>query len=275
LDPNWASGRVREIFPKDANSAQLFWAAWGAYVVFCDPFANVLPILRPIYLQAIGAVNDGMARKVGLGERPSEHLARHVMAYYWRGDLTLAPDDLVVSFFSAASPKLRGHALEWIGRILGDIETPPTAEVQGRLRVLWDSRTSDASTEELQAFGWWFGSGQLDQGWSLEVLQSVLASSVLPEPDHLVAERLASIATTYPLESVLCLGRMVDLAAEGWSIHGWLDSARTILENALKVPNSKASEEAERVIHRLGTLRFRDFRALLKSMVESEASKEP
>lgn len=268
LDPAWATGRVGAIFPEDAAHAPFFWAAWGTYIVLCNPFTDVFPILRPVYLRAIVATRDAMALKVGIGERPSEHLADHLMAYYWPGEVTLDEDDLVVRFFEAADPKLRGHALEWVGRILAQLEEAPSAEITERLTVLWEWRLSQAplAAEELQAFGWWFGSGQLPQDWSLQMLEKLLASSLLPEPDHMVAERLAAIADTYPVRTVQSLDRMIDLASEGWAIHGWLESARRILEAGLKSADREAKERAERVIHKLGALRFRDFRTLLQSV---------
>jgi len=224
-----------------------------------------------VYTQALRELQDGTPRKVGLGERPSEHLAEHIMAYYWRGELTLAKDDLVVAFFEAANPNLRGHGLEWLGRVLADLKEPLSNDVWNRLMALWEWRASQTSiaAEELQAFGWWFASGRLDQEWALEVLQMLLARSVLPQPDHFVAERLAAIAEGYPVVAVQCLDRMVDLASGGWSIHGWLDSARKILEVGLKSTNKEANERSERVIHKLGALRFRDFRDLLKNVARS------
>lgn len=271
LDADWAVEHLRQIFPAEAEQPALFWAAWGTYVVFCRPFTNVLPILRTVYAEAIKAAQSGMSRQVGMGERPSEHLAQHIMAYYWRGELSLAKDDLVAAFIGAADPKLRGRSLEWVGRALAQLEQPPSPEVQGRLEALWEwwEKEAPVAPEEWQAFGWWFGSGQLDQVWSLQILEAALAASVLPEPDHMVAERLAVIAEAVPVVAVRCLDRMVDLASGGWSIHGWLVSAKVILEAALKSTDPEAKERAERVIHKLGALRFRDFRDLLKEVARS------
>jgi hypothetical protein len=266
LDVAWATGHVGAIFPEGAEQAPLCWAAWRTYVVFCNPFTNVLPILHPVYLRAIGALRDGMAPNVGMGERPAEHLAEHLMAYYWRGELALGGDDLVVTFFDAADSKLRGHALEWVGRILAQLDEAPVPQVEERLRALWEWRMSRVplEAEEMQAFGWWFGSSRMDDGWSLQNLTRLLSASVLPEPDHMVAERLAAIAREQPAEAVQSLDRMIGLASEGWTIHGWIDSARSILETALRSTNNDARERAVRVIHRLGALRFRDFRTLLQ-----------
>lgn len=271
LDPSWAADHTRDIFPSDAESSALFWAAWGAYVVFCQPFTNLLPILRDEYAQAIGAVQEGLTRKAGMVERPSEHLAEHIVAYYWRGELTLAKDDLVAAFFKAARPKLRGHGLEWTGRVLMQLHQPLSPEAQNRLTALWEWRAKQApiATEELQAFGWWFASGQLDQGWCFDVLETLLFDAVLPEPDHMVVERLAAIAENYPVLAVKCLARMVDLGSNDWSIHGWLGSARTILVAGLKSTDADANQRSEGAIHKLGALGFRDFRDVLKKVGES------
>lgn len=268
IDPAWAADHTNDIFPEAGERAPWFWAAWGTYIVFCNPFTNVLPILRPVYARAIVATRDGMASKVGMGERPSEHLADHLMAYYWRGELTLEADDLVATFFEIADPELRGHALEWVGRILAQLEEAPSDRVKERLTALWEWRMSQEpiAAKELQAFGWWFGSGQMEQAWSLQELGKLLSLAVLPEPDHMVAERLAAIAQAYPVQAVRSLDRMIDLATEGWAIHGWLESARTVLEVGLKSADDEAKERAERVIHKLGALRFRDFRTLLQGL---------
>ena len=268
IDPVWAADHTDAIFPESPDQVPMFWAAWGTYIVFCHPYTNVLPILRAVYARAIAASRVGMTTNVGMGERPSEHLADHLMAFYWRGELTLTADDLVAEFFNAAEPKLRGHALEWVGRILSQIEGAPSTEVTGRLTALWECRISQVpiASEEVQAFGWWFGSAQMDQDWSLRELEKLLSLGVQPEPDHMVVEHLATIASVYPIQVVRSLDRMIDLASEGWAIHGWVDSAKSILEAALKSGDAEAVGRAKRVIHKLGALRFRDFRALLQGL---------
>jgi hypothetical protein len=268
LDSKWATEHAKDIFPADAGQSQFFWAAWGTYVVFAGPFTNVLPILRPAYSRAIAELRDGAARSVGFRERPDLHLAEHLMAYYWRGELSFEAGDLVAAFFASADAKLRAHSLEWIGRSLNHVDEAPSKPVEKRLMALWEWRVAQkpSSPEELASFGWWFGSGKLEQDWSLQALQSILATSVLPEPDHLVAERLAIVAASNALVAVQSLDRMIDLASAGWSIHGWLDSARTILELGLKADDVAANERSERVIHKLGALRFRDFRSLLNKI---------
>lgn len=273
IDSVFAQACVERIFPEATGEEPFFWAAWGAYVVFCNAYTTVLPVLRPVYARAIQATDDGIALKVAHNEHPAEHLADHLMAYYWRGELSLGTNDLVDMFFARGNTKLRLHALQWVGRSMATSEDAISGEVTTRLTALWDWRMSRAyvASEELQAFGWWFGSGKMNNDWALKTLHQVLALSVLPEPDHMVAERLAILANEYPFQAVESLDRMIDLASKGWSIHGWLESARGILESGLRSGDETTKRLAERVIHKLGTLRFRDFRALLRSVSEANS----
>ena len=266
LDEQWAVREVPIIFPGTPEHAPLFWAAWGAYIVFCQPYTNVLAILRPIYARVTDGLKGASPRKERVN--PAERLAQHLMAFYWRGEITLERDDLVARFFATASDELRGQALDWVGQVLARSEdAPPPDDVKRRLRELWEWRANSqtAGKDELQAFGWWFGSGRLDEEWSLQVLESILARSIMPEPDHMVAERLAAMVGSHPTGVVRCLDRMIDIGSRGWSIHGWLDQARTILDTALK-SGGEAKGHAEKVIHKLGALRFRAFRSLLKTL---------
>jgi hypothetical protein len=166
--------------------------------------------------------------------------------------------------------------LEWPGRSLVRLDEAPSAEIAERLQALWEWRMDQASieSEEMEAFGWWFASGRLDDDWSLRNLSKILAASVLPEPDHMVAERLAVIAPAHPLQAVQSLDQMVELASEGWSIHGWLDRARGVLEAGLNSKDPEAKQRAERVVNRLGALRFRDFRSLLQGLEASPGEAE-
>lgn len=267
MDPAWAGSRAVTIFPPEPAQSRFFWAAWGTYVVFCPAYTNVLPILRSQYVMAVGSLPEGMTVEVGMRERPSERLADHLVAYYWRGDITLSENDLVTQFFNSAEPKLRGHALESVGRALHQIEEDPSGDVSQRLVALWEWRMNHKplASEELASFGWWFGSGRIDQAWSLRVLKELLTLGVLPEPDHLVVKRLAAIAEAYPMPAIESLDRMIDLASQDWTIHGWIDDARELLAIGLRSSNADVRARAERVVHRLGALRFRDFRTLLKA----------
>lgn len=53
LDPEWSSSHVNLIFPKAPDETYLRDAAWETYVVFCQPYDDVLEILKEEYEHAI------------------------------------------------------------------------------------------------------------------------------------------------------------------------------------------------------------------------------
>ena len=85
-----------------------------------------------------------------------------------------------------------------------------------------------------------------------------------------MVERLAEIAQEHTLDVVVALERMVDLAAEGWAIHSWTEEARIVLEAGLASENAEARACAERVVHKLGAMRFSLFRDMLKTLPPTE-----
>lgn len=87
---------------------------------------------------------------------------------------------------------------------------------------------------------------------------------MLPEPDHEVVQRLASLAEVDPQPALHCLEKMVSLAAGGWSIHGWLNEAKAILEAGLRASDPSVHDISRRIIHKLGAMQFQSFRELLK-----------
>ena len=189
------------------------------------------------------------------------------MAYYWRGELSLADDDLIAPFFNLTNDDLSAHALDWVGQVLFRSDAPPSPEASQRLRELWEWRDGRSiSKKELQTFGWWFASRRLDEDWSFTVLENVLDNAVLPEPDHLVVQTLADLSASRTAQTVRCLDNMISLASGGWSMHGWLDTARTILEAGLESSDQETRDRADRVVNRLGALGFRDFRQLFKRL---------
>ena len=168
LDREWARGAVERIFPKDASLSSYRSAAWNAYILFCRPYRNVLPVLRTQYAQSIAHLAqpyDGGVRH----QDPREHLASHVAVYYWWGDLAI-DDPLLVDFFRIAPVGIRGQMIETVRRSLLDYEGPIDEPIEKRLSILWEWRLHAAAesgkaaefSDELAEFGWWFASKKLD-----------------------------------------------------------------------------------------------------------------
>jgi hypothetical protein len=266
LDQRWASEHVDKIFPYDASSRDLRYAAWGTYLIFCHPYDNVLEVLHDQYAIAVDQLREEAVHKWIPGD-PKERLAEHLMAFYLRERLALR-DPLFDRFWQEAPEKLRGHALEFLGRILRDSDKVPKIS---HLRELWESRleiatsskSSGGQKEELAAFGSWFVSGKFDDTWALEQLLEALKLAGGVHSDHLVAKRLAELSPSHPTKCIQCLRAMVEGDPEGWSILAWSEEARGILQSALESSSAQANEEATGLINYLGSRGYLDFRELL------------
>ena len=66
-----------------------------------------------------------------------------------------------------------------------------------------------------------------------------------------------------PIESVIALGFLIEGDQEGWSIDGWQEHARRILEIGLS-KGAQAREEALRVVNLLGSGGAQGYRDLVK-----------
>ena len=268
LDSEWARGYAAMIFPREAENTTFFEAAWNTYITFCKPYDKVLDILLSQYELAVGRIGSRPDIRRWLAD-PDEKLAEHLMAFYWRGKLSL-DDSLLGPFWEKASDALRGHALAFIGQVLKQTGGYIPAETLGRLKQLWECRLavareaqhSSGFEKEMAAFGGWFASEKFDTSWALEQLMAALQLSPRTEPAHMVLEYLAKTVETEPLKSVLCLKYIAEGDQKGWEIYGSHDYVRGILQRALRTPDAR--QEAERVIHYLGSRGFLDFRDLLK-----------
>lgn len=260
LDEEWARTHAEKIFPQDEKNKDLFEAAWNAYIIHPYTYDNVFEILRPFYLLAINRIKDN--------ESPDKKLAEHLMVFYRMGRLSL-DDPLLINFWEKAPDNLRAHALAFIRedleRTKGDIPT----EILDRLKKLWEKRFTAAKEaqrpsdfeKEIAAFGWWFVSGKFHVDWALDQLLASLELVGKIEPTELVLETLAKVAETHTLKSVKCLDLIVKSDREGWKICAGEEHIRRILQLGMKDPTTK--QQAERIIHYLGSLGFLDFKNLL------------
>ncbi len=279
LDAEWAMSHRRLIFPADPILWKHWDAAWNTYIVACPPFDDVFQVLRGEYERAVDSMGSKQGRAY-LGDRPDERLGEHLAAFVWRGVLLLDPvDSLFATFWSKATPILREHVLEYVGRSIRDWPPNVDADVMDRLRRLWEyafsspgavaveekpSVSSPATQHEepleLAAFAWWFDSGKFDDEWSLAELDRVLERTSLINPAFMIARKLAVLVERHPRRSVSALARLVDSDREGWRITGWQDDALKIVEHATKSGDEDATRIASDVANRLvarGRLEFR------------------
>jgi hypothetical protein len=276
LDIEWSRSRLPKIYPREEVLQDFRNAAWNTYLIFCAAYDNVFDVLRDEYALALdrfGAIHSERLR----GD-PHQRLAEHLMVFYWRGKLSLdEPNGLLAHFYRSAPDSLKAHALETVGRALRQTTEHIPEEILERLLALWERRLvavreatpSMAGSSELAAFGWWFVSGKFDDSWAITELIETLKLARKSDPDDLVVERLATIATTFPQEAVECLRLMVESDYESWHVYIWREHARTILAKAIQGTNMKGRQAAVDLMHQLGARGYFDFRDLLPKIPKS------
>ena len=268
LDAKWAIRNVRKIFPESTGVRKYRDAAWDTYIIFSTPYLNMLDVLRAQYSKAVAELSRPSTIEHGVGD-PKERLAEHLMTFYWHGKLPYrGVSGILGRFFSIATDKHRGHALEFLGRnIHSDGKVPPA--VIGRLRSLWEGIAEKAKGDPAQnvrtlaAYGWWFASGKFPQKWSMDQLATVLRMAKTIEVDFLVLERLLVVAHSMPLEAIRCVRLLCEGAERQWEISSRLDEIRQILSVAIKAKRDIAKEEAIELAEYLTAKGYRYFDDLL------------
>jgi len=266
FDAGWVRRNMDKIFLLAGKPPQLFYeAVWNTYVVFCAPYDNVFEIIKEQYVVAVNALvepkNEGQRRR-----DPDKHLAEHLMVFYWRGKLDAA---VLEAFWSKASPKLRGYALESVGRSLYRGEGAVLPQIIDRIKSLWETRLAEVKAQagtsdgcpEMSGFGWWFISKKFDDTWAIDQLLEALKIAGRVDPTHMVAERLAAVVALFPEKVIKALRLIVDGEKESWGFSSWSDKAKEILRFAL---GTEARQSAEDLIHYLGSRGYLEFGELLR-----------
>jgi hypothetical protein len=266
LSEDWTRANVRSIFPLDKTKHRM--VAWQNYIMFCRPYDPVLPLLSDEYSWAISEIGTREARPLGEADR---RLSEHLVTFFWQGKLDLGLGGLIDQFYAKASDELGEHALEFIGRSLdGPPEQKIPPAILDRLRALWESRVKAAedkatSGAELAGFGWWFASKRFDPDWSCQQLLVALRLARKIDPDFSVAKQLVEHVDSRPLPTLEALFQIIEADREGWSIYGWDNEARQILERAIQMNNPQIYESAKRVVDLLFAKGHFEYRHLLKS----------
>ena len=268
LDAAWAKGIAERIFPREDGLRRWWWAAWSTYVQFTAAYDNIFALLRDHYALAIKRLDEGPA--TDNRDHTAEHLGSHLIIFYWRGLLSLEPQDLLWKYMQRATPDLRAAAIAFVGRSLlnspGDVPT----SILCRLRALWDARMLAAVEsknkslfkKELGSFSFWFSSGKFDDDWAIRQLKEVIQLvGVEPVQAFTVIKRLAQIAPGMPAAAIECLELIVAAPAKsGFYFHG-MQEVRDILEAARSSGDVEIINNARRVASVLaerGDLTHRD-----------------
>jgi hypothetical protein len=244
------------------------WAAWNAYLCWTQPHIEFYRLFKRQFACAVEQAAKVQLPKQRAHAQPMEHLGRHLVAFYGRGQLGLDDDGgLLRRFLSEAAPDIRRHAIEFVGPSLeGDQKIPK--EAIERFMTLWDTYWADkgkadaAEKPDAHLFGAWFGCGKFPAEWALDRLEQFMEVVELPEPDHSLMKQLAVLAPGNIERVTLIVDRMIRADKEGWHVYGWRESIRQILEGALKAGDS-ARETAGKMIDHLGRRGYLEYGDLL------------
>jgi hypothetical protein len=267
LDLQWASRHISKIFPTEETKQNLRNAAWEAYIVYSSPFDNVLPVLAGEYRRAIDLLGSSSSKREHPYD-PDEHLAEHLMAFYWRGKLALdEPNGLLMQFFSRASDTLRGYALEFVGHSLYREKNIVPEQILARLQTLWEQRfkavignsTHTVNTSELAAFGWWFSSEKFDKAWALAQLEATLQHNGRIEAAFMIVEYLAKLSSALPLPVVKCLSLLIESDRQEWRTSTWHEQVQEILAHAHQSSDVSTRQGAKKVAERLLAQGYPDY----------------
>jgi len=252
IDRAWVEQRRGHFFPP--NDERLAVATWEAYVPFNQPNRAVLEIFPDQFAFAIARSERARSNR---RHEPEGRTTEHLMAFYLRGYVSLdSPDGLLAAFYQRAPAWLRGHAVEFLGRVQRDSKNDLTPEHCDRLRALWESRIAaapsmgrDERRAELEQFGWWFASDSCDEEWRLRQLIETLKLTGSIENDSLVLEKLRTVAAAHPVEAVEALELMIDEPKDRWLVHVWLEDVVAIITIAVR--DEKSNERARGLAARL------------------------
>src|SRR5262249_45095738 len=238
------------------------WAAWNAFLVWVAPHVEFYRIFKSQFAYAVEQAVNVKPTERGM-HQPMQRLGEHLMILYGRGKLGLDGDEhLLRRFVECANPGIRRHAITFVGRALEGNEKGSATNIR-RFQALWEFYWAGPGQKDAKEtpgewlFGAWFTSGKFPEPWVLDRLQQFVKVNPTPEPDHMIAQRLAVIAHVDIEKSVQILDSMVRSDHEGWRIGGWLDSARQILAQALKT-SGPAKEQALALINYLGRRGYTD-----------------
>ena len=271
IDEEWVRRNLGRMFPDPTTDPEGAEMAFGGFVGHWFSSARFLELLRPWYAFAIERIRDDatFARSA-----TADHVAHHLAALYWRGNIPI-DDPLLAAFFTHAPGKLRGRFHWMIANHLDALGGVVDDDVQQRLDELWNLRIAEGAArddraDEFSWFAYYYQAHRADARWATEALKRLLQTGV-PLGDHRVIEKLARFSTDDPVLAFECYALLLALDRRE-RILLYEERGRDILRAALSSP---AGRDARDLIHELaseGEFRFRD---LLNQDEDGEPAEPP
>lgn len=239
LDQSWVRDNKARIFSRSEGQRVRGAAAWEGYLMHWHASSKFFDVLQEQYEQAVAELGKTTTAPE-YGVNPDLRLGEHLYKLYLWGKILLdSPTSLFELFFQKAGDKVVGRLVSSVGSALYQESALP-AKTLGKLRTLWEWRLTRiraeddliVHTDELRAFGAWFGSGRFDDSWALERLREVLELNGHPRDGKGIVKRLSNLVNQFPIEVLDCaiiLCRDVDRDA---MIYYWRDELNRIIAAA-------------------------------------------
>lgn len=275
MDQNWTISNIKKIFPLRKNKYYYWKAAWLGYINFRSPYNNVLKYLNRSYHFAIKQTQDyDEDNEQSYLENHHNHLAEHLIVYYWRNKLDLTQSGLIHKYFNTAPQELRSYAINFVGRSLRDYPGTVEEEFLNPFIKLWDWRINEFKgssnpnefIDELSNFGAWFESGKLDNEWSLNQLKFVLENCKKLTDKNRVFKQLSRITLSNPIKVIKICKSIINLKLKPWDIYSWKEELREILKQINEQGSKEDKMEALELIGILGSLGQFDYQDLWETM---------
>ena len=126
----------------------------------------------------------------------------------------------------------------------------------------------------MEAFGWWFGSGKLDEDWSTEQFLKVLDFTKKISGDHYIIKRLIALAETKPMQAIAVLTKLAQRDRQQWILFGSESNLKLIFSKALRSPDIQTQTVARELINRLVAWGYKAYEDLLLPPSPSDPTTE-
>ena len=254
--PEWTGANRDRIFGSTDRTG-LGRAAWQAFLRTNRPSQRGYELLRREYEAAVADLPS---------ERPdhdtdpaqdeaTDHLMGHIATLYGWGFIRIDSELMTTLFSSGTAIAFRARLLEVCGQMLSQT-TEPASDIVARLQALWDWRETELAAgntepKELSSMGWWASSLIIPADWTLARLQRLLHLGGVPEPAHIVADRLVELTPTHVAETVHCLSSLVDAATDRWFIDRSYQEITAVLTAGVNAADPTTRQRALDTVNRL------------------------
>jgi hypothetical protein len=214
---------------KSTNEAFSPWAFWITFLQFHNAHRQWLAMHQVAYAETAVWIAEARSDQ----GQPPKFLGfyfRHLMVYYWQGDLDLADGQMIAVAFANASPSTRMQAMQFVGNALERGQAPPP-EVRERFHRLWrwywdkygkeDMASRSAERHRQSLMEGWIASGHLGKEWSLTSFLDYLAHDAESEHGESVLKRLEAWAPAFPTMTLDATRLLVLGDRQGWRMSLW------------------------------------------------------